>query len=139
MAKIEGGCLCGAVRYSSDDDALTTSLCHCKHCQKQAGTAFSVVIAVFRFGLDIQGELTTYEDVGDSGQPVLRQFCGKCGSPVISDVVAVPDVLFIKAGTLDDTSWIKPDAHIWSEHKQDWLSVAEELKSFPRNPSIGGG
>jgi len=136
MAKIEGGCLCGAVRYSSEDQPLATSICHCKHCQKQAGTAFSVVMAVFRFGLKIEGDLTTYEDTGESGQPVLRKFCGKCGSPILSDVAAVQDVLFLKAGTLDDTSWLKPDAHLWAEHKQEWLSVSEDLKSFPRNPTI---
>ncbi len=137
MAKIEGGCLCGAVRYSSDDDPLNQTICHCKHCQKQAGSAFSLMVAVFRFGLDVQGDLTTFEDVGDSGQAVLRKFCAKCGSPVISDLVAVPDVVFIKAGTLDDTSWLKPDANIWTDHKQDWLKFAEELQSFSRNPSIG--
>lgn len=136
MAKVEGGCLCGAVRYSSEDPPLTTSICHCKHCQKQAGSAYSVVIATFRFGLKIDGELSTYEDVGDSGQPVLRQFCGKCGSPILSDMAAVPDVLFIKAGTLDDTSWLEPDANLWTEHKQSWVALSDDMKNFPRNPSI---
>ena len=137
MAKIEGGCLCGAVRYSSDDDPLNQTICHCKHCQKQAGSAFSLVVAVFRHGLDVQGELAIYEDVGDSGQAVLRKFCAKCGSPVLSDLVAVPDVVFVKAGTLDDTSWLKPDAHIWADSKQQWLSVSEDLQTFPKNPTMG--
>jgi hypothetical protein len=52
--------------------------------------------------------LKTYHDTGESGQPVLRQFCDECGSPVISDVAVMPDILFIKAGTLDDTSWLSP-------------------------------
>lgn len=137
MAKIEGGCLCGAVRYASGDDPLNTTICHCRHCQKQAGSAFSLVVAVFRHGLDIQGELTTYEDRGESGQAVLRKFCAKCGSPILSDLVAVPDVVFIKAGTLDDTSWLKPDAHIWLDHKQPWLTLPEDLKAFGRNPTMG--
>lgn len=137
MAMIEGGCLCGSVRYSSAQDPLNTSICHCKHCQKQAGTAFSLIVAVFRHGLNIKGELTTFEDTGDSGEPVLRRFCGKCGSPILSEFMSVPDVVFIKSGTLDDTTWLKPDAHIWMEHKQDWLKLEEELKSYGRNPSIG--
>lgn len=137
MAMIEGGCLCGAVRYSSAQDPLNTTICHCKHCQKQAGSSFSLIVAVFRHGLNIEGELATYEDTGDSGEPVMRRFCGKCGSPILTELMTVPDVVFIKTGTLDDTSWLKPDAHIWKAHKQDWLTVEEDLQSFDRNPSMG--
>lgn len=137
MAMVEGGCLCGQVRYKSTEDPLNTTICHCKHCQKQSGSTFSVVVAVFRQGLTVEGELTTYEDQGESGQAVLRQFCGKCGSPIYSELMTVPDVVFIKTGTLDDPSWLRPDAHIWMDHKQPWLTLEEDLKSFPRNPTIG--
>ena len=46
MSKIVGGCLCGKVRYASTADPVMTAVCHCKDCQKQAGTAFSVIVAV---------------------------------------------------------------------------------------------
>ena len=39
--KIEGGCLCGKVRYSADAEPTFVGVCHCKNCQKQAGTSFS--------------------------------------------------------------------------------------------------
>ena len=48
--KIEGGCLCGQVRYTCDADPLFQAVCHCKNCQKQAGTAFSVIVA---FGVTV--------------------------------------------------------------------------------------
>ncbi len=56
--------------------------------------------------------LTTYEDVGATGQATLRKFCGKCGSPVLTDVTAAGGVYFIKAGTLDDSTWVVPGAEI---------------------------
>ena len=43
--KIEGGCLCGKVRYSADAEPTFVGICHCKNCQKGTGTAFSVVVA----------------------------------------------------------------------------------------------
>ena len=137
MARIEGGCLCGAVRYSCDSEPVMTAICHCAHCQKQSGTAFSVVIAVPRDSLSVRGDaLKIYEDIGESGQPVYRKFCGKCGSPVVSVVVAMPEVLFIKSGTLDDRSWLQPESHIWVEHKQPWYPVPEGMPQIDRNPPL---
>src|SRR6266849_6434872 len=46
MQKIQGRCLCGAVRYRSDVAPLLTAICNCKNCQRQTGTAFSILVAV---------------------------------------------------------------------------------------------
>ena len=35
--KIEGGCLCGKVRYSADAEPTFVGVCHCKNCQKGTG------------------------------------------------------------------------------------------------------
>jgi hypothetical protein len=138
MPKIEGGCLCGAVRYECDAEPALTAICHCKHCQKQAGTAFSTLVGVPRGSLKLSGKpLKTYHDTGESGQPVLREFCEECGSAVISDVSVMPDLLFIKAGTLDDTSWLSPQVQIWTDHKLAWADIAGETASFPGNPPPG--
>lgn len=122
-----GGCLCGAVRYETSWPPLLTGVCHCRHCQKQAGTAFSALIAVPFASLERSGELTTYEDGSEAGRPVLRKFCGKCGSPVFSET---PDgmaqgMIFIKAGTLDDTSDLAPTVHFWTASKQNWVTLPE--------------
>ena len=98
MPKISGGCLCGQVRYSTDAEPAMVAVCHCKNCQKQTGTASSVVLAVPRSTLTIQGQLKAYHDTGDSGQRVVRKFCPECGSPIVSEAVTAPDIAFIKAG-----------------------------------------
>lgn len=139
MARIEGGCLCGGIRYSSDAPAVMTAVCHCRHCQKQSGSAFSILVAVPKGTLRLQGKpLAQYQDVGESGMPVLRKFCPDCGSPILSDVASSPQLDFIKAGTLDDVSWLKPQVHIWWEHAQPWVEVAEGVPKIPRNPPAGG-
>ncbi len=135
IPKIEGGCLCGAVRYSSSAEPAMTLICHCAHCQKQSGTSFSVIVAVPRESLDVTGgSLKSYRDTGESGQAVHRRFCGECGSPLVSDVEAVPDLLFLKSGTLDDTNWLKPEMHIWTDHRQPWVTIPEGATTAGRNP-----
>jgi len=34
MAHIEGGCLCGKVRYSADAEPVFVGVCHCADCQR---------------------------------------------------------------------------------------------------------
>ncbi len=135
MPKIVGGCLCGAVRYKSDADPVVTGVCHCRHCQRQTGTSFSVLVAVPKGSLRFEGQaLAAFNDVGESGQPVIRRFCPKCGSPIFSDVAVTPTLDWIKAGTLDDVSWLKPQMNIWCETAQPWVSMSEGVPQFPRNP-----
>ena len=105
MAEMTGGCLCGQVGYTANADPVFVGVCHCTHCQKQTGTAFSVLVGIPKSATSIQGRLKTFHDTGDSGQPVDRNFCPECGSPIFSDVAVMPGLTFIKAGTLDDTSW----------------------------------
>jgi len=120
-----GGCLCGKVRYACQGDPLLCVTCHCKNCQRQAGSSLSVIIGVPEAAVSCEGELTTYNDTGDSGATVRRQFCGTCGSPVFTRVETPPGMLFIKAGTLDDTSILKPAFHCYTKSKQDWVDLGD--------------
>jgi hypothetical protein len=124
-----GGCLCGAVRYQASWPPIATAVCHCKNCQKQAGSALSVIAVLPRDGLTIEGELTLFEDKGESGQPVWRRFCGKCGSPVTSDTPGAQEqgMIFLKAGTLDDASDLVPAVHYWKSSAQQWFPFTEAV------------
>ena len=134
MPKMTGGCLCGQVRYSTDAESAMVAVCHCKNCQKQTGAASSVVIAVPRSALTIQGQLTVYQDTGDSGQIVDRKFCPECGSPIVSEAVIAPDIAFIKGGTLDDTSWLDPKVNIYCASAQNWTLYPEGAQKFEKMP-----
>jgi hypothetical protein len=130
----EGGCLCGQVRYKLSENPVKTVVCHCRNCQKQAGSAFSVVSFYPRDSLQLEGELRTYEDKGTSGQTVYRRFCGNCGSPVVTDTDDAPEMglIFIKAGTLDDVDDLQPSVHVWTSRKHCWLTLAENQVQLER-------
>ncbi|MGN6453970.1 MAG: GFA family protein [Steroidobacteraceae bacterium] len=134
MRDINGSCLCGQIRYSAKVEPAFVAVCHCKNCQKQAGTAFSVLVAVPKSSLSIQGRLKTFQDVGDSGQAVLRNFCPDCGSPITSDVAVMPELVFIKAGTLEDTSWLDPKMHVYCDSAQRWTPLPEGSQTFAKMP-----
>src|SRR5215813_14164922 len=105
--KIEGGCLCGKVRYSADVEPTFVGVCHCKNCQKGTGSAFSVVVALPTPALTVQGTLETFTSRGDSGKATYRRFCPACGSALIDEAEIMPNITMILAGTLDDASWVK--------------------------------
>ncbi len=128
-----GGCLCGAVRYSFEDEPLMQAVCHCKNCQRQAGSGWSMLIGVPFAAVSTDGEVRTYIDQGTSGGEVHRQFCPTCGSPMFTRVPSQPDLLFIKAGTLDDTSSFTPQVQFWTDSKQNWVEL-EGIPGLPGNP-----
>src|SRR3954467_9267826 len=106
MPEVHGSCLCGKVTYRSESDALFTAACHCRDCQKQTGTSFSVVVGVPADSLEIEGDsLASVTTVGDDhGKDVDRRYCRECGSPIVTFSPGAPGVAIIKGGTLAGNS-----------------------------------
>jgi hypothetical protein len=77
--KLEGGCLCGAIRYSIGGKPRFVSQCCCRDCQRATGTGHTTIIGILRSDLSVRGAPATYTSKGDSGGEVTRHFCGICG------------------------------------------------------------
>jgi len=130
---ITGHCLCGAIQYEIANAPTTMGICHCKNCQRQAGSAFSTLAGVPVADFRMTGEAKLYEDADtDSGNTVQRFFCGTCGSPIYSAIPSMPDQIFLKTGTLDDTSGFAPLFNVWCSTKQDWVLLAEGVPALPK-------
>jgi hypothetical protein len=136
MTKLIGGCLCGSVRYSVEAEPMFTVVCHCISCQKQSGSAFSVEFIVPSSAVSVQGQTKTFHETGDSGKAVERRFCPGCGSALISWGAMMPDALFIKAGTLDDPSWITPTMEVYCDRAQPWVNLSGERQKFAKMPPV---
>lgn len=137
MSKMQGGCLCGQIRYDSPTDPAMTAVCHCPDCQKQTGTSFSIVVALPLDALELKGQCAVYSTTGETGAKVHRHFCGQCGSPIYSAPDAMPGMIFLKAGTLDDRSWLSPGLEMFCDTAQPWVSLSGEWDKVPRNPPFG--
>jgi hypothetical protein len=136
MSIITGGCLCGSIRYQSNTEPQMIVACHCSTCQKNTGSAFSLNLAMPEDQVTIQGDtLGIYEERSSpDSKPFYRSFCTRCGSPISGRGEAYPGVVFLKAGTLDDPSWVKPNAHMWCDEKQPWFSIEEGVPQFAQAP-----
>ena len=98
------------------------------------GSGKATIVMVPTGNLQTTGELKTYTVTGTDGSHVTRGFCPTCGSQLISYVEEMPDLRFIKAGSLDDSSWVEIDSSFWSETAEPWSPVDNDHSAFPRNP-----
>jgi hypothetical protein len=133
---MSGRCLCGSVTYRIAAEPFAQALCHCADCQRQTGSAFSIVIGVPTDAFQVHGDsLSSFATTGDlHGGPTHRHFCSNCGSPIYSAVDAMPDVVFVKAGTLDDASGLKPNMEVFTRSAQPWSPRLAEAPSFDTMP-----
>ena len=134
MSQVTGGCLCGGLKYTLKTAPTQVVLCHCTHCQKASGAAFSANAIVPDGEIEFVGELATYEDRGESGHALRRRFCAKCGSSIGSQADSIPGVFILKAGSLDDHSSLGAAvAQVWTRSKQPWVKFGFETPSFEQN------
>jgi hypothetical protein len=134
MASRTGRCLCGQVTYEIEGDLIATAVCHCDHCQRQSGSAFSVNLIVHESQLTVSGSLGTYEEMGERGDAVYvrRRFCPACGSAVVSELVQAGGAVAVKAGTLDDRSDVRPVVEVWCVDRQPWVELPGIAMSLDR-------
>ena len=128
-----GGCLCGNIRYTLKAEPALTVVCHCTHCQKASGSAFSTNLVLQRADIEFSGgDMAAYDDKADSGNTLKRSFCPKCGSSIMSESSGRPGAAVLKAGSLDDPSKIKPAMQIWTRSAQPWVKLEGEMASMEK-------
>lgn len=129
-----GGCQCGKVRYEITAAPREVYTCHCTACQHWSGSAFSIVVLVDEAAFHLSGsELRPIQRIADSGRVVTRFVCPDCGSWVYNG--AKPDGRRVRAGTLDDVSWLRPTTHFWTRSKQPWITLPEGDQLFETEPA----
>ncbi len=132
-----GGCLCGKVSYQFDrDQVVSAHHCHCKDCQKATGSGKATIVMVPTQVLETRGELKYFTVTGTDGGHVSRGFCPDCGSQLLSFLVEMPAMRFVKAGTLDDSSWVTIDSSFWSCTAQPWSPVDGSCPALEKNPQL---
>lgn len=129
-----GGCLCGAVRYRAATPPSRTVVCHCTFCQRATGSAFAVWPTYPQDRVAITGSLSTFETRSDeSGRWIRLHFCPRCGTTLYSTWQEDRGELALLAGTLDDTSGIEVDRHVWTRSKQHWFELPPGAKTFEKS------
>ena len=117
---LEGGCLCGAIRYRLTGPSLFVSQCCCKDCQKATGTGHTTIVGIHKDQLAIEGAPATYTNTGESGGRVTRHFCGTCAGRLYTSGDLPGDVIMVQAGSLDDPGAIAPQSVIYLKDAVNW-------------------
>jgi len=118
--KLEGGCLCGAIRYVLTGPSMLICQCCCKDCQKATGTGHTTIIGIPKSQLEMTGEPVSYTNTGDTGGTVTRHFCRTCGGRLYTSGDLPGDVVMVQAGSLDDPNAIDPERVIYFKDAPRW-------------------
>lgn len=132
----EGGCACGAIRYSSSGSPKYMGNCHCRHCQQATGSGYFPAILIKETDFRIErGESKWFERTANRGHAMRRGFCSDCGSPLFMVNEASPGSVILYAGSLDDPSWYSPSRDIFVGSAQPWDIMDLDL---PKSDAMPG-
>jgi hypothetical protein len=114
---------------------LLVFACHCTECQRWSGSAFALSMPIRRdsFAL-LRGAPKPWRHSGASGFESTYWFCGDCGGRIFGERSDQPNIVTIRAGTLDETSWVRPIAHINLESAQAWQRILNRAECFEMMP-----
>ena len=143
---VEGGCLCGSIRFAISQPLAPAAYCLCSDCRKMTGSAFSINIpvALENFRL-LSGLPKSFTKAGGSGAKLTRRFCPDCGSPVYGFSEQHPSHIYVKAGLIDDPSYVIPTYQSYTSSAAPWAQIPPGLPSYakskssstqPRNPTF---
>jgi hypothetical protein len=129
---LEGGCACGAIRYTLTAAPMIVHACHCRDCQKLTGSAFVLNMWIERKFVEARGaEPVMFRLTAGTGKPHDVFACAGCGTHLWSKYHAAPgDTLTVRVGTLDDPAAVEPDVHIFTRSKMPWLDLPKEARAF---------
>lgn len=136
--EITGGCACGSVRYRITAPPIVTRTCWCRFCQYLGAGTATVNVCFPSSAITIEGALSDYANVADSGNRMHRRFCPQCGTPMFSEAEVRPHLIFVRAGTLDDPEIAKPAMTIWVSQAPSWACIAEDLPKVEAQPPPAG-
>ena len=117
---------CGGIRYEIDGEIKKITNCHCSLCRKMSGSAFSsgatVPVNSFRF---VAGHELLKE--WESSPGYFRQFCGRCGSPILKRKIKDLENFRLRVGTLDSDPRVQPSGHIHVKSKAPWVEIMDGI------------
>jgi hypothetical protein len=128
---IEGGCACGAIRYSIASTPSGSLICHCLSCRKSAA---SPVVAWLTFSKDtflVRGQPSVFR----SSAAVRRTFCASCGTPLTYENAAHASEIDVTTCSLDDPEAFPPTYHAWVQDSLSWVRLEDHLERFAQSKS----
>ena len=135
MSLFSGKCLCGMVSYKCYSEPNAIFNCHCNDCRRATGSVFGTNLFVPENKVEIQGKVSSFTHTSDSGSTMTKLFCPNCGSLLFGKNSVKPNVMSIRAGTVEQIEIIKPIINVFMSSKIPSTPIDETLKQALRMPS----
>lgn len=130
---VKGRCLCGRIVYEYSGPVGPANYCHCEDCRRCTGSAFNIGVRFNRTEFQIvSGSPKGFTKRGESGNELTRHFCSDCGSPIYTSSPTHPEYVYVKAGTLNDPSIVKPSHQNWLSSAVPWSRIDPAIHGFHR-------
>jgi hypothetical protein len=130
-----GRCLCGATQYRVSEEPVMVYACHCTDCQKRSGSSFGISVWVPRAAIEVtMGDAEAQTMTSPDGKVRRTRSCGQCHTRLWSEPLKRPNIGVLRGGTLDDTSWLRPIAHLWTRSAQPWFVLPEGVSRYETQP-----
>lgn len=130
-APYTGHCLCGEVRFRYAGPIGPLALCHCSQCRRAQGSAFSASAPVQVVHFQWTGGQSLIREF-ESRPGKFRAFCSQCGSALYSRVDAIPGLLRLRVGLINEALGKAPAAHVFVGSKADWFEITDAIPRYPK-------
>jgi hypothetical protein len=91
------------------------------------------VLGVAKRGFEVtKGSPRYFSFTAASGYATMRAFCGDCGSPLFGLPGSAPEMVTLRAGSLDDPSVFRPAHNIFTASAQPWDAMDPDLPRAER-------
>jgi len=118
------------VRYALTSEPLVVHCCHCRNCQRQTGSAFVINLLIEADHVELlAGEPRAVDVARDDGSTQRIHRCPDCQVALYSEY-GWPEMLFVRAGTLDDPAAVTPDVHIFTRSKLPWVTLPDSARAY---------
>jgi hypothetical protein len=127
---IRGHCFCGAIRFEVQGPEKFACFCYCESCQRAAGAPVVFWATYDRTSFNLlSGDIHWHH----SSPGVTRGLCRECGSAISYEHEKRPKDIDISVNCLDEPAAVQPRAHIWTEDKQAWMQIGDDLPVYEQN------
>lgn len=124
----DGGCHCGAVRFSTNGEPRHAAYCHCADCRRVSGAPVAVFVAFRWDDVAFSGEAQVYR----SSPHVIRRFCPACGTSLTYEDERLPGDVHLAIGAFDEPERFPPWEHAFDSDRIAWFDVADSLLRHAR-------
>lgn len=123
-SSLEGGCLCGNIRYRLTDPRTRTGHCHCSMCRRAGGAPVVTWITAEEKHFTLtKGEPAWYR----SSDHARRAFCPTCGTPLLFVSTRYAGTVDVTAGSLDHPERLVPVNHVYEPDRIPWVIMTDGL------------